>query len=74
MRAVSLPFISRIKFWHYLQSHRVDASLQEMLKKSGKMYFYKSIQLDDMEQFKKKKITDVSQPALGTRNIISTWK
>lgn len=55
-------------------SKEFKKSLTAMLKQNGKMYFYKSIQLDDMDQFKKKKITDVSRPELGTRNIITTWK
>lgn len=55
-------------------SKEFKKSLNAMLKQNGKMYFYKSIQLDDMDQFKKKKITDVSRPELGTRNIITTWK
>lgn len=55
-------------------SKEFKKSLTSMLKQNGKMYFYKSIQLDDMDQFKKKKITDVSRPELGTRNIITTWK
>lgn len=55
-------------------SKEFKKSLTSMLKQNGKMYFYKSIQLDDMDQFKKKKITNVSRPELGTRNIITTWK
>lgn len=55
-------------------SKEFKKSLTEMLKQKGKMYFYKSIQLDDMVQFKKKTVTDVSREEIGTRNIITTWK
>ena len=49
--------------------------LMEMLKHhSGEAYFYKSQQLDDMDQFKKKKIFDVSRDELGTRKIIKVNK
>ncbi len=55
-------------------SKEFKRSLMEMLLHKGKMYFYKSIQLDDIEQFKKYKVTDVSREELGTRKIITVWK
>lgn len=44
--------------------------MQKMLKKDGKIYLYKSVILDDIEQFASKKLTDVSREEIGKRVIV----
>lgn len=44
--------------------------LLNMLKPGGILCLYKSVQLDDVAQFKKKKVHDLSMECLGTRNIV----
>ncbi len=48
--------------------------LLSMLKPGGKLCLYKSVQLDDIAQFKKKKIHDLSHDELGTRNVVIVTK
>jgi 16S rRNA (guanine527-N7)-methyltransferase len=45
-------------------------SLFKMTKAGSTLYFYKSIQLDDMEQFKRTKVHNVTRDEIGTRNIV----
>ncbi len=47
--------------------------LAEMVIPKGKMYLYKSVQLDDIVQFKKKNVHDVSRNELGTRHIVEIF-
>jgi 16S rRNA (guanine527-N7)-methyltransferase len=44
--------------------------LLKLLKREGKIVLYKSKNLDDVEQFDKKQIIDVSHPEIGTRKLI----
>ena len=48
--------------------------LLDMLANKGKIYFYKSLQLDDMCHFKKRKTHNVSCDEIGTRRIVEAWK
>lgn len=48
--------------------------LLSMLKPKGKLVLYKGVQLDDVEQFKNKKIYDMSMDCLGTRHIVIVTK
>jgi 16S rRNA (guanine527-N7)-methyltransferase len=45
-------------------------SLLKMTKQKSKLYFYKSREYEDMDQFKRKTIHNVSRDEIGTRNII----
>jgi len=44
--------------------------LFKLIKNNGKIILYKSKLVDDITQFKKRKIHDVSHPAIGERKII----
>jgi len=44
--------------------------MQKIIKKSGKIYLYKSVVLDDTELFASKKLTDVSREEIGKRVIV----
>ena len=44
--------------------------MQKIIKKSGNIYLYKSIVLDDTELFPNKKLTDVSREEIGKRVIV----
>lgn len=48
--------------------------LMGMLKPGGKLVLYKGPQLDDVTQFKKKEIHDLSMDCLGTRHIVVVTK
>ncbi len=58
-----------VKIEPQFKSHLID-----MLPPGGKAYFYKSVILDDMKQFHGNKVTDLSRPELGTRNIVTFRK
>ena len=48
--------------------------LMRILKNNGCMILYKSENHEDADLFKKKKIIDVSHPAIGTRKLIKVFK
>ncbi len=48
--------------------------LLEMITDDGKMFFYKSVNLDDMKQFKRRSTKDVSREEIGTRKIVTVRK
>ena len=56
------------------RSVRITPELKRPLvavcRKGGKIFLYKSIQLEDADLFKKKKVHDVSLDCIGTRNIV----
>ena len=51
----------------------LEKSLTKMVVPKGRIYLYKSIQLDDTVQFKKKELHDVSREELGTRYIVEIF-
>ena len=56
------------------RSVRITPELKKPLvticRKGGKIFLYKSIQLEDADLFKKHKVHDVSLECIGTRNIV----
>ena len=52
----------------------LKGSLLALCKKGGKVFLYKSLQLEDVTQFKKYQIHDVSRPDIGTRKIAEISK
>ncbi|KMQ50569.1 16S rRNA methyltransferase GidB [Chitinispirillum alkaliphilum] len=53
---------------------RFKKPLLSLVKKGGRIILYKSVILDDVEQFDSPTIRDVSHPAIGTRRIVEIVK